>query len=88
MSSIILAAIIIVIVMILFSMRGREKYGFGEVNQPRILRGRFGPGGVIAGGILADMTHTFGPPWAPESCQLCPDCSVCPKCPQCIRDRE
>lgn len=39
--------------------------------------------GVVSGVVVADMTHTWGPPGAEESCDLCPDCSFCPECPQC-----
>ena len=71
----------LIVIVILLYIWYREKY-----SGPRIYRGPFGPGNVIIGGIVADMTHTYGPPHAPESCQLCADCSFCSSCPQCKLD--
>lgn len=69
---------LIVAIIILLYITSREKYG------TRILRGRYAPGGVIAGGIIPDMTYTYGPSFSPESCDLCATCFMCEKCPQCL----
>jgi hypothetical protein len=69
---------LIVTIIILLYVTSREKYG------TRILRGMFGPGNVIAGGIIPDMTYTYGPSFSLESCDLCASCVMCEKCPQCL----